>query len=94
MEHILEFEEFKQNSQPLDESVHSAASELLMSMMRQYQPLMAFLKWEDTIIDKFDIDPKTAKEISNKLYDKKGSINKNHLKQLANAAIKDAIKAK
>jgi hypothetical protein len=72
----------------IHESTSSKASEDLMSLLKTNKPLLAFMKWKELLIGKYKIEPTKADNIMKQVYDKKGQVNINHLKQIANSNIK------
>ena len=76
------------NEASVNESTHADAARELILLLSKEKPLLAFMKWEQVLINSYGVSISKAKEISKKLYNKKGQVNQNHLKQLATKELK------
>jgi len=81
-------------NESVNESKSSNASEELITLLKTHKPLLAFLKWTEILVSKYNIDSKKAKQIMDILYNIKGQINLNHLKQIANKELKGVVESK
>jgi len=82
-----------EGAQGLNESKLSATgAQMMVSYLDKYHPLMALMKWKEELVKApYKLSKDNAKLVANKVYDKRGTTNNNHLKQIAQQELKKFI---